>query len=47
MVITSDIAKGKLTGDDIPVTTEDELGILASNVNNMKHSLRNGQQYKG
>lgn len=39
MVITSDIAKGKLTGDDIPVTTEDELGILASNVNNMKHSL--------
>lgn len=39
MVITSDIAKGKLTGDDIPVTTEDELGILASNVNNMKRSL--------
>ncbi|WP_430623186.1 HAMP domain-containing protein, partial [Bacillus velezensis] len=27
MVITSDIAKGKLTGDDIPVTTKDELGI--------------------
>lgn len=39
MVITSDIAKGKLTGDDIPVTTKDELGILANNVNNMKHSL--------
>ncbi|MFJ7734291.1 methyl-accepting chemotaxis protein [Lysinibacillus sp. NPDC097231] len=39
MVMTSDIAKGKLTGEDIPITTKDELGILASNVNNMKHSL--------
>ncbi|MFJ7371285.1 methyl-accepting chemotaxis protein [Lysinibacillus sp. NPDC098008] len=39
MVTTSDIAKGKLTGEDIPVTTADELGILANNVNNMKHSL--------
>lgn len=39
MVMTSDIAKGKLTGEDIPITTRDELGVLASNVNNMKHSL--------
>lgn len=39
MVMTSDIAKGKLTGEDIPITTQDELGILASNVNNMKYSL--------
>ncbi|MDM5353192.1 cache domain-containing protein [Lysinibacillus sphaericus] len=39
MVITSDIAKGKLTGEDIPVTTKDELGTLANNVNNMKRSL--------
>lgn len=39
MMITSDIAKGKLTGDNIPVTTKDELGILANNINNMKQSL--------
>ncbi len=39
MIITSDISKGKLTGDDLPVTTKDELGILANNVNNMKQSL--------
>lgn len=39
MVMTSDIAKGKLTGEDIPIITTDELGVLASNVNNMKSSL--------
>ena len=39
MVMTSDIAKGKLTGEDIPITTNDELGVLAGNVNNMKSSL--------
>ncbi|QPR67353.1 cache domain-containing protein [Lysinibacillus macroides] len=39
MVMTSDIAQGKLTGENIPVTTQDELGILANNVNNMKQSL--------
>ncbi|KOS66466.1 chemotaxis protein [Lysinibacillus contaminans] len=39
MVMTSDIAKGKLTGEDIPIITNDELGALAGNVNNMKSSL--------
>lgn len=39
MVMTSDIAKGKLTGEDIPLLTKDELGTLATNVNNMKQSL--------
>lgn len=39
METTSDIAKGRLTGPDIPITTKDELGILANNVNNMKQSL--------
>ncbi|MET4561751.1 methyl-accepting chemotaxis protein [Lysinibacillus parviboronicapiens] len=39
MVMTSDIARGKLTGEDIPIITNDELGILAKNVNDMKHSL--------
>ncbi|WP_369436336.1 methyl-accepting chemotaxis protein [Lysinibacillus fusiformis] len=39
MVMTSDIAKGKLTGEDIPIITNDELAILANNVNDMKHSL--------
>ncbi|MFJ7737188.1 methyl-accepting chemotaxis protein [Lysinibacillus sp. NPDC097287] len=39
MVMTSDIAKGKLTGEDITIITNDELGVLASNVNNMKSSL--------
>lgn len=39
MVMTSDIAKGKLTGEDIPLLTKDELGTLATNVNNMKQNL--------
>ncbi|WP_108307315.1 methyl-accepting chemotaxis protein [Metalysinibacillus jejuensis] len=39
MVMTSDIAKGKLTGEDIPLLAKDELGTLAENVNNMKASL--------
>lgn len=39
MAMTSDIAKGKLTGEDIPLLTKDELGTLATNVNNMKQSL--------
>ena len=39
MHMTSDIAKGKLSGKDIPIGTTDELGILASNVNDMKNSL--------
>ncbi|MFS0576995.1 methyl-accepting chemotaxis protein [Sporosarcina sp. 179-K 3D1 HS] len=39
MSITSDIAKGKLTGEDIPILSRDELGILATNVNEMKSSL--------
>lgn len=39
MVMTSNIAKGKLTGEDIPIITKDELGILAGNVNHMKSSL--------
>ena len=39
MVMTSDIAKGKLTGEDIPLLSKDELGTLATNVNNMKSSL--------
>ncbi len=39
MTMTSNIAKGQLTGPEIPVGTEDELGILATNVNEMKQSL--------
>lgn len=39
MNMTSDIAKGKLTGENIPLTTTDEIGILASNVNDMRESL--------
>lgn len=39
MVMTSNIAKGKLTGPEIPITATDELGILATNVNEMKSSL--------
>lgn len=39
MSLTSDIAKGKLSGPEIPILTNDELGILAENVNNMKNSL--------
>lgn len=39
MVMTSDIAKGKLSGPDIPTQATDELGILARNVNEMKASL--------
>src|SRR5690606_10466644 len=36
---TGEIAKGKLTGEDIPIRSQDELGDLAANVNNMKNSL--------
>lgn len=39
MSLTSDIAKGKLSGPEIPISTEDELGVLAKNVNDMKNSL--------
>ncbi|MBE1555889.1 methyl-accepting chemotaxis protein [Sporosarcina limicola] len=39
MAMTSDIAKGKLSGTDIPIESQDELGKLAINVNNMKSSL--------
>ncbi|MFS0576994.1 methyl-accepting chemotaxis protein [Sporosarcina sp. 179-K 3D1 HS] len=39
MAMTSDIAKGRLTGEDIPILSRDELGILATNVNEMKSSL--------
>lgn len=39
MDMTSNIAKGKLTGPDIPIAAKDELGILATNVNEMKTSL--------
>lgn len=39
MSLTSDIAKGKLSGPEIPLLTKDELGVLAENVNNMKNSL--------
>lgn len=37
--MTSDTAKGKLTGKDISIITNDELGVLARNVNNMKDNL--------
>ncbi|WP_342566993.1 cache domain-containing protein [Psychrobacillus sp. FSL K6-4046] len=39
MVLTSDIADGKLSGNEIPIETRDELGQLALNVNTMKNSL--------
>ncbi|QTD42914.1 methyl-accepting chemotaxis protein [Sporosarcina sp. Te-1] len=39
MYMTFNIAEGKLSGPPIPLQTTDELGILASNVNNMKESL--------
>ncbi|MBB4825394.1 methyl-accepting chemotaxis protein [Sporosarcina luteola] len=39
MYMTSNIAEGKLSEPPIPIRTSDELGILASNVNNMKESL--------
>lgn len=39
MAMTSNIAKGHLSGSDIPVGTRDELGILATNVNEMKKNL--------
>ncbi|AXH99953.1 methyl-accepting chemotaxis protein [Sporosarcina sp. PTS2304] len=38
-LITAEIAQGKLTGDDIPIRSRDELGHLAENVNEMKNSL--------
>lgn len=39
MAMTSDIAKGKLSGPPIPIQSRDELGTLARNVNEMKDSL--------
>ncbi|MCG3086956.1 methyl-accepting chemotaxis protein [Sporosarcina cyprini] len=39
MHMTSNIAEGKLSSPSIPVRTSDELGILATNVNDMKESL--------
>lgn len=39
MDMTSDIAKGILSGPEIPIQSKDELGMLASNVNDMKASL--------
>lgn len=39
MILTSEIAKGKLSGSLIPIETTDELGKLAQNVNEMKSSL--------
>lgn len=38
-LITAEIADGKLTGEDIPLRSRDELGHLAQNVNEMKNSL--------
>ncbi|MDV6377273.1 methyl-accepting chemotaxis protein [Sporosarcina sp. GW1-11] len=40
MDTTSDIAKGVLSGPEIPIISQDELGKLAANVNNMKTSLQ-------
>jgi len=39
MAMTSDIANGKLSSPDIPIQSQDELGMLAKNVNEMKISL--------
>lgn len=39
MQLTSEIAKGKLSGNLIPIETKDELGKLAENVNIMKGNL--------
>ncbi|ARD47713.1 chemotaxis protein [Sporosarcina sp. P37] len=38
-LITAEIAEGKLSGDDIPIRSRDELGHLAENVNTMKNNL--------
>ena len=38
-LITAEIAQGKLSGDDIPIRSNDELGHLAENVNTMKNNL--------
>lgn len=38
-LITAEIAQGKLTGEDIPIRSGDELGHLAENVNKMKNNL--------
>ncbi|PIC78931.1 chemotaxis protein [Sporosarcina sp. P18a] len=37
--ITAEIAQGKLSGEDIPIRSRDELGHLAENVNTMKNNL--------
>lgn len=34
------IANGDLTGRDVPVTTQDEIGTLTENYNKMRHSLK-------
>ena len=38
-LITAEIAQGKLSGEDIPIRSNDELGHLAKNVNTMKNNL--------
>lgn len=38
-LITAEIAQGKLSGEDIPIRSHDELGHLAENVNTMKNNL--------
>ncbi|MEK5037161.1 methyl-accepting chemotaxis protein [Sporosarcina sp. FSL K6-3457] len=39
MEMTSNIAQGKLSGDNIPIQSHDELGHLAIHVNEMKNNL--------
>lgn len=39
MEMTSNIAQGKLSGENIPIESQDELGSLAIHVNEMKNNL--------
>ena len=39
MEMTSNIAQGKLSGENIPIQSQDELGSLAIHVNEMKNNL--------